>query len=198
MTKFAFTMLLVVCVAWPTTSASEFGPRQTSEVNTRLYLVDGQVVMGSLIEHSDDLVIIQVGKQVHTFERTEIDRIVRLESLGAGARTVTITEFPNISFVGGTVALGLLSWLQFETASTHDREAERQEKFEATKNQAPELRDKADRARLIGWTSAVLAVGSAGFALIPRKSTRREFPELSFSPYMSKTPGFFLAYNKHF
>ena len=90
MTKFAFTMLLVVCVAWPTTSASEFGPRQTSEVNTRLYLVDGQVVMGSLIEHSDDLVIIQVGKQVHTFERTEIDRIVRLESLGAGARTVTI------------------------------------------------------------------------------------------------------------
>ena len=197
-------MLLVMCVARQTISAAEFGPRQISEANTRLYLTDGQVVMGRLIEFSDDLVIIQVGKQVHTFEREEIDRIVRLESLGAGARTVTITEFPNISFLGGTVALGLLSWLQFETASTRDKEAKdalrrtREIKDLDLTGRAEQLQDKADRARLIGWTSAVLAVGSAGFALVPRKGTRREFPELSFSPYMSKSPGFFLAYNKYF
>ena len=53
------------------------------------------------------------------------------------------------------------------------------------------LDDKADRARLYGWGGAILAAGSLGVALIPHKSTRRVFPELSFS---TGTPTLRLAY----
>ena len=97
-----------------------------TETNTRLYLSDGTVVMGRMIEHSKDLVILQVNEQVFTFELEEIDRIVTLDSLGAGARTVSVIEFPYISFLGGTVAFGLLSWLQFDTASDRERDADPQ------------------------------------------------------------------------
>ena len=42
-----------------------------------------------------------------------------------------------------------------------------------------ELEDKADRARRWGWTSALLAAGSAGVALVPKTRTKKIFPELS-------------------
>ena len=90
-----------------------------------------------------------------------------------------MTEFPYISFLGGTVAFGLLSWLQFDRASDKDKDADlnRESGLEA---RARKLEDQADRARLLGWSSALLAAGSLGVALIPRKATRRVFPELSF------------------
>ncbi|MFP6591942.1 MAG: hypothetical protein VCE12_15600, partial [Candidatus Latescibacterota bacterium] len=44
---------------------------------------------------------------------------------------------------------------------------------------ARELEDKADRARLWGWTSALLAACSAGVALVPKTRTKKIFPELS-------------------
>lgn len=195
MMKTAIVLLLATLHLWQVQPLSaQIEPPLLTESDTRLYLTNGTVIMGRLIEHSDDLVIVQVENQVFTFEREEIDRIVTLESLGAGAQTVTITEFPYISFLGSTVAFGLLSWLQFDTASDRDRDAE----LNAASGvfaRARELRNKADRARLLGWTSTALALGSAGVALMPRKATRRRFPELSIQTKISGSPSILLAYN---
>ena len=74
---------------------------------------------------------------------------------------------------------GLLSWLQFDRASDNEAEAALN-RDHGQLSRAQKLDDKADRARLYGWSTAVLAAGSFGVALIPRKTTRRIFPELSF------------------
>lgn len=164
------------------------GPAPAGE-DTRLYLADGSVVTGHLIENSRDLVIIKVGDQVFTFDKEKVDKIITPESLGAQARTVTVTEFPYISFLGGTVAFGLLSWLQFDRSSQKEHAADLNAE-NGIKPQEIKLRDQADRARLLGWGSATLAVGSLAVALVPHKSTRRVFPELSFG---TGTPSLKLA-----
>ncbi len=181
----------------PVPAQTDIEIQPLTESDTRLYLNDGSVIMGRLIEHSKDLVIVQVKEQIFTFELKEIDRIVTLDSLGAGARTVSVIEFPYISFLGGTVAFGLLSWLQFDTASDRDRDADLNE-ASGVSARARELRDKAERARLLGWSSAVLAAGSTVVALVPRKEKRRVFPELTLQPSVSGSPGFILAYNRRF
>ncbi|MBT3346332.1 MAG: hypothetical protein HN712_05115 [Gemmatimonadetes bacterium] len=150
--------------------------------DTRVYLLDGTIVMGQLLDRSDDLVIVRSQDgQIHTFEPGQIEKMVTLDSLGSQAQTVTVREFPYISFLGGTVALGLVSWLQFDTANERDAEAKINE-TNGVLSRAAELRDKADRARLWGWSSRVLALGSLGVALIPRDRTKRIFPELSLRP----------------
>lgn len=181
----------------PAPAQTDFEIAPLTESDTRLYLTDGSVVMGRLIEHSKDLVILQVKEQVFTFELEEIDRIVTLDSLGAGARTVSVIEFPYISFLGGTVAFGLLSWLQFDTASDRERDADLNE-ASGVLPRARELRDKADRARLLGWSSAALAGASTVVALVPRREKRRMFPELALRPSASGSPEVFLAYNRRF
>jgi hypothetical protein len=158
--------------------------------DTRLYLTDGTLIQGHLIERTDELFIIRVGEEIFTFERLEVGNVVTINSLGSAARTITVTEFPYISFLGGTVAFGLLSWLQFDRASDHETEADLNRENELD-SAAKKLDDKADRARLYGWGGAVLAAGSLGVALIPHKSTRRVFPELSFS---NGTPSLRLNY----
>ena len=81
--------------------------------------------------------------------------------------------------LGGALAFSLLSWQQFDRAS--DNEAEAALNLEHGQlARAQKLDDKADRARLYGWSTAVLAAGSFGVALISRKTTRRVFPGLSF------------------
>ena len=45
---------------------------------------------------------------------------------------------------------------------------------------AQKLDDKADRLRLYGWSTAVLAAGCFGVALTSFKTTHRVFPGLSF------------------
>ncbi|MEE2657353.1 MAG: hypothetical protein VX733_02535 [Candidatus Latescibacterota bacterium] len=152
---------------------------QGGGTNTRVYLTDGNVVMGELIERTEDLIIIRdADGEVFTFGTMEVNKIVTLDSLGGQAKTVTVTEFPYISFLGGTVALGLISWLQFDTASDRDREAtlNRENGILA---KARDLRDKSNRARLLGWGSAILALGSLGVSVIPKKKTKRVFPELT-------------------
>ena len=200
MAKIAAAVLVAAGVALrplPVPAQNEIEIKPLTESDTRLYLADGTVVMGRLIEHSRDLLILQVNEQVFTFELEEIDRIVTLDSLGAGARTVSVFEFPYISFLGGTVAFGLLSWLQFDTASDRERDADLNE-ASGVLARARELRDKADRARLLGWSSAVLAAGSTVVALIPRKETRRVFPELTLRPQAAGSPGILLTYNRRF
>jgi hypothetical protein len=158
---------------------------QTAEperADTRVYLEDGTLVEGTMVEKGAELIIMRVDQKVFTFERTEIDKIVTLESLGGGAKTITVTEFPYISFMGGAVALGLLSWLQFDRSANFERIADQQTLGEFNLvNQEKKNRDKASRARLYGWSTAVLSAGSFGVSLIPRKATRRVFPELGAS-----------------
>lgn len=158
--------------------------------DTRITLKDGTLIEGSLVEKSQDLIIVRVDREIFTFDLTDVDKIVTLDTLGGGARTITVTEFPYISALGGTVALGLLSWLQFDRASNKDSEAKLNTNWAIDPNnpadqtalfnqKAKDLKDDADKARLLGWSAAVLAAGSLGVALIPRKAQRRVFPEMS-------------------
>ncbi|MFP6590969.1 MAG: hypothetical protein VCE12_10665, partial [Candidatus Latescibacterota bacterium] len=133
------------------------GAQESWGPDTRVYLEDGTVVMGQLLERSADLVIVRGNDgEIFTFEPEQIDKLVTLESLGSEARTVTVREFPYISFLGGTVAFTLISWLQFDTASDRDSEADVNAQ-NGLISRARELEDKADRARWWGWTSALLA-----------------------------------------
>lgn len=173
---------LVAClclVLQPVMALAETEPVPITGADTRLYLADGSLVEGNLIEKDQDLVIMRVNDKIFTFDKTEIDKIITLESLGGGAQTISVTEFPYISFLGGALAFSLLSWLQFDRASDNEAEAALNREH-GQLSRAQKLDDKADRARLYGWSTAALAVGSFGVALIPRKTTRRIFPELSF------------------
>jgi hypothetical protein len=155
-------------------------PAPIAGADTRVYLADGSLVEGTLVEKSKDLVILRVKKKIFTFDKTEIDKIVTLESLGGGAKSITVTEFPYISFLGGAVAFSLISWLQFDRASGFEDDAKLNENA-GLKGQAEKFKDKASRARKFGVGTAVFAVGSFAISLIPHKATRRIFPEISLN-----------------
>ena len=163
-----------------------------SGFDTRVFLLDGSVVEGRLIERSEELVIVEVEEQIFTFETSDVDKVVTLSSLGASAQTKSVVEFPYISFLGATAALSLMSWLQFDTASQRDADAKRHEEQGTLPGardlnaRARDLRDKADRARLWGWSSALLAVGSVGLALMPKRRYVRVFPEVAVNGDGSK------------
>ena len=160
---------LVAClclVLQPVMALAETESAPITGADTRLYLADGSLVEGNLIEKAQDLVILRVNDKIFTFDKTEIDKIITLESLGGGAHTITVTEFPYISFLGGALAFGLLSWLQFDRASDNEAEAALNREH-GQLSRAQKLDDKADRARLYGWSTAVLAAGSFGVALDP-------------------------------
>jgi len=81
----------------------------------------------------------------------------------------------------------LLAWIQFNNASDWDSEAQRNEQQVFSGGlqsgllvaRATELRDDADRARLYGWGSTLIALGSMGVALYPSYSERSILPGLS-------------------
>ena len=173
--------VLVAClclVLQPLLALAE--PAPIAGADTRIYLADGSLVEGTLVEKSKDLVIIRVKEKIFTFDKTEIDKIVTLESLGGGAQSITVTEFPYISFLGGAVAFSLISWLQFDRASGFEDDAKLNENA-GLKGQAEKFKDKASRARKFGIATALFAAGSLGVSLIPRKVTRRIFPEISMN-----------------
>ncbi|MCY3735578.1 MAG: hypothetical protein OXG13_04215 [Gemmatimonadaceae bacterium] len=176
------SLIVVTCLALqPAALLAQGAP------DARIYLADGTVVMGQLLNRDDDLLILRSGDgEIHTFDVAEVAKVVTLDSLGSQARVVQVREFPYISFLGGTVALGLISWLQFDTASARDEEAQINRNNDSNLEdqagllaRAQDLEDKADRARLWGWSSGVLAAGCLGVALIPRTKTRKVFPTLS-------------------
>lgn len=175
------------------------------DADTRLHLADGSIVLGRLVERSDDLIIIRIKDKIFTFDQTQVDKLVTLESLGGGAEFVTVREFPYISFLGGTAAFGLLAWIQFSNASDHNAEAQRNEEQVISGDpqsagllrvRAQELRDDADRARLYGWGSSLLALGTLGLALYPAYTERLVFPKLSLDN--QGEPTFTVAYRKTF
>ncbi|MEE3235459.1 MAG: hypothetical protein VX294_14935 [Candidatus Latescibacterota bacterium] len=166
-------------------------PINLERVDTRLYLFDGSIVEGHLMEKDNDLVIIRVEKKIFTFEYEEIEKIVTLESLGAGAKTISVKEYPYISFLGGAIACGLMSWLQFDRASDADAEAKLNKTFVGTQisGRVKQLEDRAGRARVYGWASAALSVGSLGISLISREETKRVFPKIGSTTYGTPTVG---------
>ena len=155
-------------------------PAPIAGADTRVYLADGSLVEGTLVEKGKDLVIIRVKEKIFTFDKTEIDKIVTLESLGGGAKSITVTEFPYISFLGGAVAFSLISWLQFDRASGFEDDA-KLNRLASLEAQAVKFEDKASRARKFGIATALFAAGSLGVSFIPRKATRRIFPEISLN-----------------
>ena len=193
------SLIVVTCLALqPAALLAQGAP------DARLYLADGTVVMGQLLNRDDDLIILRSGDgKIHTFDVNQISKVVTLDSLGGQARVVEVREFPYISFLGGTVALGLISWLQFDTASDREAEAEinRQNTSELEDGagllaRAEDLQKKADRARLWGWSSGVLAAGCLGVALIPRTKTKKVFPRLSLDA--AGSPSVQLVYRHSF
>ena len=153
-------------------------PQDDSGQEARVYLTDGTVLQGQLLERANDLIIVRVDGEVFTFEPAQVKNIVTLNSLGGAAETRTSIEFPYISFLGGTAGFGLLSWLQFDRAGSKRDDAD----FNAAANlpvRAAKLRDQADTAELLGWTAAGLATASLGVALIPRRTEQRVFPALT-------------------
>ena len=155
-------------------------PAPIAGADTRVYLADGSLVEGTLVEKGKDLIIIRVKEKIFTFDKTEIDKIVTLESLGGGAKSITVTEFPYISFLGGAVAFSLISWLQFDRASGFEDDA-KLNRLASLEAQAVKFEDKASRARKFGIATALFAAGSLGVSFIPRKATRRIFPEISLN-----------------
>jgi hypothetical protein len=171
-----FTVLflgLLPALCWGQT---DDGPGQEA----RVYLTDGTVVQGRLLQRADDLIIVRVDSEVYTFEPDQVRNIVTLNSLGGAAETRTSLEFPYVSFLGGTAAFGLLSWLQFDRAGNKRDDADINQ-ASGLPDRATKLRDEADTAELLGWSAAVLAAGSLGVALIPRRTEERVFPALSLS-----------------
>ena len=142
--------VLVACfclVIQPSLALAETAP-PIEGADTRLYLADGSLVEGTLIEKDKDLVIIRIEEKIFTFDKTDIDKLVTLESLGGGARNITVTEFPYISFLGGAVAFSLLSWLQFDRAADNGAEAALNREH-GQLARAQKLDDKASRLSLI-------------------------------------------------
>ena len=194
------SLVVVLCLALqPAALLAQGAP------DARIYLADGTVVMGQLLNRDDDLLVLRGGDgEIHTFDVDQIAKVVTLDSLGGQARTVQVREFPYISFLGGTVALGLISWLQFDTASAREAEAElnRDNKSGNLDDgidllaRAEDLEAKADRARLWGWSSGILAAGCLGVALIPRTRTKKVFPRLSLDA--SGSPSVQLVYRHSF
>jgi hypothetical protein len=182
---FAICMALLLVVQPGVALAASFEIGEPEQADTRLYLSDGTVVMGHLVEQADDMFILKVKDEIFTFDVETVDKIVTLESLGSTAKTITVTEFPYISVLGGTLAFGVMSALLFGRASDKDKEADANVEVRLL-DRAKNLRDQADTARLFGWTSALLAAGSLGVALIPQKTTRRIFPEISYENGASK------------
>ena len=175
------SMVFVAClclVLQPLLALAE--PAPIAGADTRVYLADGSLVEGTLVEKGKELVIIRVKEKIFTFDKTEIDKIVTLESLGGGAKSITVTEFPYISFLGGAVAFSLISWLQFDRASGFEDDA-KLNRLASLEAQAVKFEDKASRARKFGIATALFAAGSLGVSFIPRKATRRIFPEISLN-----------------
>jgi len=165
-----------------------------TEQDIRLYLTSGDVVTGRLIRHDPDLIILEASDEIRTFAPEEIDKIVTLQSLGAGARTITVTRFPRLGFLGGTIGFGSVALLEFMNASGKEEDADVQRQG-GLSEKARKLEDEAQTARGIAWVCAIAAVGFTAYGLYPKREERRVFPELSMG---SQGPELRIVYTHRF
>ena len=150
--------------------------RADEDADVRLYLNNGDVVSGKLVELGPELIIIKKNREVFTFEVGEVKKVRTLESLGEAAKIVPVRTFPRLGFLAGTFAGATLALWGFGDAESKEEEADdnaRSQLFVREK----ELRDDADRARLIAWSATVAGVACLVVALIPERGEKRVFPD---------------------
>jgi len=132
----------------------------------QLYLKDGSVVTGELVEATPLLVILRVQGEIYTFEVSEIERMVLpgpTQTRRPGWR------FPRLGFLGGTLVGGVLAWWGFDSASQKERDARLQEEY-GLLERAGELREEARRDRKIAWIGVVGGAVCAVVALVPERT----------------------------
>ena len=150
--------------------------RADEDPDVRLYLNNGDVVSGKLVELGPELIIIKKNRDVFTFEVGEVRKVVTLESLGEAAKVVPVWTFPRLGFLAGTFAGAALAYWGFDDASSKEKEADDNARMKLFAREK-ELRDDADTARLIAWSATVLGALCLGVALIPERGEKRVFPD---------------------
>lgn len=143
--------------------------------DVQLYLRNGNVVTGELIETTPVLIILRIGQEVFTFDAQQVERIVTLESLGDEAEVVPVWRFPRLGFLGGSLAGAVVALWAFDSASSKEADADQNEKANIP-GMAKKLRDEARRNRLIGWGAVLGASTCTVIALIPERGEQRMFP----------------------
>ncbi|MBI4530971.1 MAG: hypothetical protein HY709_05550 [Candidatus Latescibacteria bacterium] len=164
------------------------------EPDVRLYLTNGDIVTGKLIDHAPDLIIVRARGDIHTYLPDQVVKIETLESLGDEARIVRVRTFPHIEWLGGTVALGSVAFLSLSSASDKQEEADQNKKVNLPPFSYSDLEDDAAKLRAIGWSMAALATGTTVFALIPRWVEKKAFPDISLR--MDRDRTVYVAYTK--
>lgn len=153
--------------------------QDTYDADIRIYLKNGDVVTGNLIELSPSLVIVRVGKEAFTFYLNEVEYILTLKSTGAQIKTVKAWKFPRLGFLGGAVAGGVIAYFEFDNASDNEESADRNEKAQILSKETRRLRDEARRDRIIA--RAVIGLGTVSLitALIPKRVEKKVFVNLN-------------------
>jgi len=152
------------------------GSARAEDPDVRLYLSNGDVVSGKLVELGPELIIIKKNREVFTFEVGEVKKVVTLESLGKAAKIVPVWRFPRLGFLAGTFAGATLALWGFDDASSKEKEADDNARLNLV-DWEKELRDDADKARLIAWSATVAGVACLVAALIPERGEKRVFPD---------------------
>ena len=132
----------------------------------KLYLKDGSVVTGELVEATPLLVILRIQGEIYTFEVREIEHMVLP---GPSQTRRPGWSFPRLGFLGGTLAGGVVAWWGFDSASRKERDARLQEGY-GLLERAGELREEARRDRKIAWIGVVGGVVCAVVALVPERT----------------------------
>lgn len=91
------------------------------EIDVRVFLKDGKVFSGQLIESGPELIIIRINREIHVFEAEDVVKVVTLESLGKAVKIVPIWTFPRLGFLGGAFTGGAIATWAFDRASDEER-----------------------------------------------------------------------------
>ncbi len=148
--------------------------RAAEDADVRLYLNDGSVLSGKLVELGPELIIVKKNREIYTFEVGVVKQVVTLESLGEAAKIVHVRTFPRLGFLAGTFAGATLAWWGFDNASSKEKDADVNAPLLA---RAEELRDEADTARFIAWSATLVGAACLVAALIPEWTEKRVFPD---------------------
>ena len=149
--------------------------RAAEDADVRLYLNDGSVFSGKLVELGPELIIVKKNREIFTFEVGLVKKVVTLGSLGEAAKIVSVRTFPRLGFLAGTFAGATLAWWGFDHASVKEKEADVNAR--AVPSRAEELRDEADTARFIAWSATLAGAACLVAALIPEWTEKRVFPD---------------------
>lgn len=166
------------------------------EADIRLYLTNGDIITGKLIDRAPDLIIIRARGDIQTYMPTQVTKIETLESLGDKAKTIRVMTFPHIEFLGGTVAFGSVAFLSFSSASDKQDEADQNKRVNLPPFSYKKLEDDAAKLRAVGWTATALAVGVTTLALIPRWVEKKTFPDITLR--MNPDGSVSMAYTRQF